>query len=64
MTVRAISSFVDETGRHSAGDVFEMADGIAVQRIKAGLVQRVAEEPLTATMPERFETAVTRRGKR
>jgi len=55
---------VDETGRHSAGDVFEMADGIAVQRIKAGLVQRVAEEPLTATMPARFETAVTRRGKR
>jgi hypothetical protein len=62
MQVRALESFVDETGRHSAGDVFPMADETAVIRIKAGLVVRAMEEPRTATMPEP-EMAVTR-GKR
>jgi hypothetical protein len=63
MQVRALESFVDETGRHSPGDVFEMADGAAVQRIKSGLVVRVAEEPETAVRA-RPETAVTRKGRR
>lgn len=62
MQVRALESFVDETGRHSAGDVFSMGDEIAVIRIKCGLVARVMEEPRTATLPEP-EMAVTR-GKR
>jgi hypothetical protein len=61
--VTARGSFVDETGRHSAGDVFEMADALAVVRIKAGLVDRVPDEIRTATLPEP-ELAVSRRGKR
>jgi hypothetical protein len=62
MQVRALQSFVDESGRHSAGEVFEMADGLAVQRIKAGLVQRAADRPETATATKP-ETATTRRGR-
>jgi hypothetical protein len=62
MQVRALHSFVDETGRHHEGDVIEMADGIAVRRIQAGLVQRVIQEPEMAVQREP-EMAVTR-GKR
>jgi len=40
-----------------------MPDHLAVIRIKAGLVQRVATEPETAARPEP-ELAVARRGKR
>jgi hypothetical protein len=63
MQVRALESFVDETGRHSAGDIFPMSDEFAVIRIRSGLVVRVLEEPRTATRPEP-EMAVTRRKRR
>ena len=63
MKVRALQMFAAETGTHSAGDVFEMADDLAVLRIKAGLVVRVADKPETATRSAP-EKAVTRRGKR
>lgn len=63
MQVRALESFVDETGRHSMGDVFHMADGLAVLRIQAGLVQRLDAEPRTATLPEPEMAVLRRRGR-
>jgi hypothetical protein len=63
MQVRALESFVDETGRHSPGDLFQMADDVAVVRIKSGLVARVADEPETAVR-SKPEMAVMRGGKR
>ena len=62
MQVRALAPFVDESGRHSPGDVFPMADELAVLRIQAGLVQRVASEPETAVRREP-EMAVSRKGR-
>ena len=52
MQVRALAPFVDESGRHSPGDMFPMAEELAVLRIKAGLVQRVASEPEMAVQRE------------
>lgn len=63
MRVRVLTTFVAEGRHREAGDEFEMADHLAVIRIKAGLVQRVAEEPRMAVTPEP-ELAVSRRGKR
>jgi hypothetical protein len=65
MKVRALTTFVDESGKHEPGDVCEMADVVADLRIKAGLVAPlVAPEVREAVAPEP-ETAVTRKkGKR
>jgi hypothetical protein len=63
MRVRALESFFDESGRHSPGDVFQMADDVAVVRIKSGLVARVSDEAETAVR-SKPEMAVMRGGKR
>ncbi len=62
MKVRALHSFVDESARRHAGDVFDMEEHLALYRIRSGLVQRVPEEPRTTTAPEP-ELAVLRRRK-
>lgn len=64
MLVRALTSFADETGRHSVGDVFPLAAGLAAVRIQAGIVERAATEgPETATRPAP-EMAIPRKGRR
>jgi hypothetical protein len=60
MRVVALTSFASEDGKHEAGDEFEMADELALVRIKGGLVRGVGSEPETATLPA-AETAVARR---
>lgn len=63
MKVRALTSFTDESGAHEPGDEFEMADNLAVIRMQAFLVARVAEEPRTATKPEPEKAVRSKRGR-
>jgi hypothetical protein len=52
MLVRALMAFGSESGLHAAGDVWEMADSLAVLRIEAGLVAPSRKAPEKATAPE------------
>jgi len=66
MKVRALTSFVCESGQVEAGAVLEMADDVAAVRIAAGMVEPAGEKVETATAKhhEKAETTVSRRGKR
>jgi hypothetical protein len=60
MKVRALVSFSDEAGSHSIADEFEMADAVAVIRIRGGLVE---EAPAPASSePGRNERSAKKGG--
>ena len=60
MRVRVLKTFASDRAAFSDGDEVSLPDAQALDWIKAGLVQRVAEEPKTATRREP-ELAVRRR---
>jgi hypothetical protein len=65
MKVRALTTFVDESGQHEPGDVCEMAAAVADLRIKAGLVAPiVAPQVREAVAPEPETAVIRKRGKR
>jgi hypothetical protein len=51
MRVRALKTFASPGGVRQDGDEFDLGEAQAVDWIKAGLVQRVPEEPRTAVRP-------------
>jgi maltose-binding protein MalE len=63
MKVRALTTFVAESGAHQAGEVFDVSADDAGEWLRAGLIERLAPEVETATR-QPPEAAVTRKGRR
>lgn len=63
MRVRALQSFASPLVIATVGQEFDLPDENAVAWIKAGLVERVPDEPEAAVMAE-AEVAVPRKGRR
>jgi len=63
LKVRALTTFVAESGAHQAGEVFDCAIDDAGEWLRAGLVERVIPEIETAAR-QAPEVAVTRKGRR
>lgn len=62
MKVRALQTFASPVASAAAGDVFEVEPEVGLAWAKAGLVERLTDQPATATR-RATEAAVTRKGK-
>lgn len=62
MKVRALQTFASPVASAAAGDVFDVDPEVGLAWAKAGLVERLPEQPSTATR-RAPEAAVTRKGK-
>lgn len=62
MKVRALQTFASPVATAAAGDVFEVDPEVGLAWVKAGLVERLADQPETATR-RAPEAAVTRKAR-